>query len=129
MSEACASKRLEGIACLLREDCSWWYKNDVGFAKTGRAYVNFWVRWDWGTSKANRHQIKTWRIATLVAKNCQVTNPCLFLIDWRQAGFPNRGGYIKTYYQNYYISGSSSIDFPDNTLAKAQDRWVHVAPT
>jgi hypothetical protein len=55
-------------------------KNNIGFANTKKAYVNLWVRFDWGEGD-DSYQIKTWRIANRIVSG-GTDMPTIALFHW-----------------------------------------------
>lgn len=85
------------------------YHRKVGFASTGKIYINYWVRWDWGTSNntpTNYFQIKTCAINYDVTSLSNET-PQISIFNYAYSGYPNAGGYTKSYWANYWYGGGS----------------------
>ncbi|GAB6909888.1 exported hypothetical protein [Desulfosarcina cetonica] len=100
------------------------YKNNIGFANTGKILFSTWVRWDWGNvTYDSRYQIKSWRIPASVASNGGVTYPDFAAFNW---WYDKNGGYSVHYVQNHLgeDSGSNTEYFNSNVLR--QDRWYHI---
>lgn len=105
--------------------------NDIGFADTGKGYVNFWVRMDFGTGTAEYYQIKMFRISTRIDGGTAGL-PTLLLTHWTHDGFPDPGGYTTSYHQIYYSTNLSSETFSYGSDAfnleeDATPVWVNVA--
>lgn len=81
------------------------WKNNVGFASTGKIYYNYWIRYDLGTSTGNYWQTKSLSIANSFDTSGNVTVPevALFNFNYYDAGYTQ--GYIAN---PYYGSGSNA---------------------
>lgn len=105
--------------------------NDIGFAQTGKAYVNFWVRMNFGTGTASGYQIKMFRLAVGIEDNANAIYPTLALMHWTHNYFPVAGGYTQSYHQLYYGDGTSELFyFSNNSFNLIEDStpvWVNVS--
>lgn len=111
------------------------YKNNIGFAKTGKIYVNLWLRMDWGSGD-DSYQFKLWRVSTFIKPGHGSTYPDISFVGWTKNNFPAPGGYTKSYFINHYYNyhynePSSDIKifwFPDNLRnIMTNEGWYNVA--
>jgi hypothetical protein len=93
------------------------YARQVGFAKTGKMYLNFWSYVDVlgnADGTASSYQIKFIQTAKDWSPGQAVILPTYDFSHWQYGSPPNSGWYNKTYQANYWDGGgsSTSVSFP-----------------
>jgi hypothetical protein len=106
------------------------YRRNVGFASTGKMYLNFWSYVDVlgnadGTSSS--YQIKFIQTAKDWSPGNPITLPTYEFSHWQFASPPNSGWYNKTYQANYWDGGgsSTSVSFPQDAFKTPG--WYHIS--
>jgi len=99
------------------------FSNNVGFADTGKIFVSFWVRWDWGSNIVEagdgRYQIKLFRTAVEIEGNGKVIDPDFANFNWWYEDISN-----KHYITNQRDVGSNTQYFDSGILV--DDSWHHM---
>lgn len=88
-------------------------KTNVGFATTGKIYLNYWLRFDYGTSTGNYWQLKSFSLANTFDGNGNLTLPEVALFNYKYYA----SGYSMSYLANYYYGTGSntSLNVLDST--------------
>lgn len=79
-------------------------KNNVGFSSTGKIYLNYWIRYDIGTSSGNYWQLKSFSICNSLSDNGDITYPQLSLFNFYYSADDKTLGYIAN---TWFGSGSN----------------------
>jgi len=105
------------------------YKNNIGFAKTRKIYVNLWMRMNWG-SGGNSYQLKLWRVSTFIKPGHASRYPDISFVGWKTGGY-TKNYYINHYYAYRYTDPSKEAKlfwFPDNLRnIMSNEGWYNVA--
>jgi hypothetical protein len=102
----------------------------VGFAATGKMYLNFWQYYDAvgtadGTSTS--YQIKFIEVAPYWTPGQATPTPQYVLSHWQYGSPPKDGWYNKTYQANYLEGGGSSPNLVFPTDAFKTPGWYHIS--
>lgn len=106
------------------------YRRNVGFASTGKMYLNFWsyvnvIGTADGTSRS--YQVKFVETAKDWSPGQPVTLPTYEFSHWQYGSPPNSGWYNKSYQVNYWDGGgsSASLYFPQDSFKTPG--WYHIS--
>ncbi|BCS97087.1 hypothetical protein DSLASN_27190 [Desulfoluna limicola] len=94
------------------------WRNDIGFAKMGKVYVNLWLKYQFARDNTDPdYQIKTFRVAANVESNASTTYPDFAFFIW-----PNQDGSItRQYYHNH---GTGETHYFDQNLVDGE--WYNL---
>lgn len=115
-----------------RSDKAW--VNNLGFAQTGKAYVNFWMYWDWGTAidhpdKGDDFQIKALYLGDVDDGRADMTPGC-YLIGWQHQAYADGVGYNWSYLtvhgaDSIYIRKAPNFTSQHNTIGRTPG-WYNI---
>jgi hypothetical protein len=102
------------------------FKNNVGFATTGKIFVSVWMRtqypvWSGGTQYEST-QIKTWRVASSILDNGAEVYPAAPLYLWTAADYSYHWAYMNQLYS--VGQGSLAHNFANDTFVDGQ--WQNI---
>jgi hypothetical protein len=106
------------------------YRRNVGFASTGKMYLNFWSYVNvLGTADgtSSSYQIKFVQTAKDWSPGSSVTLPTYEFSHWQYGSPPSNGWYNKSYLYNYWDGGGSSTSFSFPRDAFKTPGWYQIS--
>jgi hypothetical protein len=106
------------------------YRRNVGFASTGKMYLNFWSYVDvLGNSdgSSSSYQIKFVSTVRDWVPGQAETLPGYSFSHWQFGSPPNNGWYNKSYLYNYWATGGSSTSLPFPQDSFKTPGWYHIS--